>query len=487
MFALVIGMLLKILEISKKFSGGVGKGAAGILKSATMVAFGGLAGASSLAARVGVRGGISAIDKARDPKATGSLREKLYSGFTSGAGTALPSMPKMSFKESVASLKNSAKTGTWDIRNAVPKGDAFSKPMMSIIQGKADSSFGQLDAKGLKDIDKKRKEEKSFEQTELALLRDIKELEKARTELAEGKKNGMSASNIADLEKNVQGHEDKISASLSKISNKDLEKIDKDALTNKNVLNLMSNEQVAHLAEKSELSDATKDKIRALREKDIKDSITQIEEANAAVNVAEIAYAASPTPATEDALKAARAKVRDAQESARKALKKLSKKEKEKISKDTVDANLDLFATPEVLSQDDFDTMMKSDSIVPGMKAKIREARYASVTTAVGGGVTVAGIAANTALVDDMRKEMNRFGENEIPKMSKKLLQDPRVSMLLTPQMLRKMMDSGDLDRRDRDVIRKNIADAVTAGMGGVGNVNSLHAWLDSDRQGKIF
>ncbi|MFA6158498.1 MAG: hypothetical protein WC763_02620 [Candidatus Paceibacterota bacterium] len=458
MFALIIMMLLKTLSIAKKYSGELGKNIGGALKSATLVGFGGLAGASSLFTRGLVRGGIGAAEKLGDKTATGSARERLFSGFKSGAGSIIPTMPKM------PSLKDMAKNGTWDIRNAIPAaGGTFLKTGQSILTGKADSSLGLLDAKALKTRDKEWKEGAELKKTEISILEDIRNIEEQQNKIATGT---LSAADRATVEAKIQGHQDSISTSLSKTSNKDLEKMDKDGvLTNEHVLNLMSAEEIAHLTEKSELSEAIKGKIRGIREKGLK-----------------------------TAMEAGRP------DEVKKALKKLSKKEKEGLSNDILNLDMNVPAnaakiktlvSPEAMSPDDFEILMKSDSIVPGNKKKLREARHKPLKDVLAAvpRPTADQVGRDASLITGAQGILSKFKDGEISKMDKEILQDPRISVLLSTQALTKLIDSDDFNDADRAVIRDNIITAAGAlgPAGHVGNSQKLANWLMDDNKGKYF
>lgn len=453
MFAVIITLLLKILDVSKKYSGEMGGKIGAVLKSATMVAFGGVAGLGSVAGRFGARTAVAISD------GKGSVRERIVGGISTGFKSVAPTMPKM------PAMKDLIKNGTWDIRNAVPKGDAFKKGFESILTGKANSSFGQLDSKALKERDKKWKEERSLGETEVNLLEEIRNLEQERADLAKKEAAYAAASTPAnkaalDAAKDAtQKREDKISATFYKTSNKDLEKLDKDGiLTNEEALNLMSAEEIAHLTEKSELSDTVKNKIKDIRQKGLKQAV-----------------------------------IRGDKKGISDALRKLSKKEKETLSNDILNpnnpANLEDFASVEALSADDFETILKSDAVVPGVKRKLTEARYKPIKTALSATPVppITAIATTPTLLNTARAELGKFKEGEIMKMDKSILQDPRITLLLSPNILRKMLDAGNLDSADRNTIRNTVRLAHAAQPTGIGNSQKLHEWLTNDNQGKMF
>jgi hypothetical protein len=143
MFAIIIALLLKVLDVAKEYSGELGGKIGGVLKSATMVALGGAAGIGSMAGRFGAKAAIATYD------GKGSVRERLTGGFKTGLkGVVPPGIGSLKLKGVLPGMKDMAKNGTWDVRNAVPKGDELKKGIEGIMTGKTGISFGQLDAKG---------------------------------------------------------------------------------------------------------------------------------------------------------------------------------------------------------------------------------------------------------------------------------------------------------------------------------------------------
>jgi hypothetical protein len=502
MFAIIIALLLKVLDVAKEYSGELGAKIGGVLKSATMVALGGAAGAGSLVGRFGAKAGIAVYDGGKDKNGNKLAgRERLWGGIKTGLKGVAPvglSVDSFSLKPSkilsglkstasgmASKAKESAKNGTWDIRNAVPKGDEFRKGMEGIMTGKTGISFGQLDAKGLKDRnkkweddDKKRKEEIALEKTEVSLLEDIRNLEGDRTELAEAQRLHTAAPTLAtqtrldDAKKRLQAREDNISKSLYNTSNKDLEKLDAEILTNPDVLNLMSADEISHLRDKSELPEKVKNKIREIRETPIKKALDEVEAAKRTGNAATI---------------------KAATEKAGKALGKLGKKEIETLSSDILNhPEIAALASPDALAQDALETMLKSDAIVPGVRKKLKDARYKPLkdTIAPSAAVpvpTVAQIIANPSLLDGAKVELDKFKEGEISKIETSVLQDPRVALLLSTQTLSKILDSGDMSETDRSVIKDIINEAYTHPGRPTGNSEKLGDWLNYDNRGKNF
>jgi hypothetical protein len=262
-----------------------------------------------------------------------------------------------------------------------------------------------------------------------------------------------------------------MSKTLYTTSNKDLEKLDEDVLTNPEVLNLMSADEISHLRDKSELSEKVKNKIRGIRETPVKTALDEV--------------VAAKTTANAAAIKAAT-------EKAGKALGKLGKKEIETLSSDILNhPEIAALASPEALSSETLDTILKSDAVVPGVKKKLRDARYQPLKDKLAPSATVptvptvAEIIANPALLNETRTELGKFKEAEISKISTSVLQDPRVTVLLSTQTLAKILDSGDMSPAERSTIRTTIEQAHAGGS--AGNSQKLAEWLQNDSRGRNF
>jgi hypothetical protein len=208
MFAIIIMMLLKCLEIAKENSGELGDKIAGFAKGAVSVAFGGVAGAGALAARTGV-GAYFAAKDAKPGEGMKDARSAAYKTFRSAIPVWNSTTPLSQ------TIKNAAKEGSWDVRNI---------PGMGKLD-KASNTIGDL--VGVDMTARSAKEHKEAKdnfakgyktQTEIAdILKQIRDIEAAKQDMSSGR------ITPADFTTRVSTAQSKIRAKTSKMSGKDLE------------------------------------------------------------------------------------------------------------------------------------------------------------------------------------------------------------------------------------------------------------------------
>ncbi|MBI5134574.1 MAG: hypothetical protein HZA81_04320 [Candidatus Taylorbacteria bacterium] len=485
-YFLIIFLLKATLNIAKKNSGEMGTALGGLASSLGKLAVGAVGtyatGGLMMGLRAGGRGLGAALTAEKGQgwdafKKTG--KENLAPWMTDPKVMKYVKDPRKALKDAGEATTNKMKSGTWDVRN-IGIGDNKVGNLMTNIVGGATGDKGidlkGKDAKAIKADTAEWAEERKIEKANQAILKQIESvLEvmagpghyntkalKVGLDQAESawKANPTAASEAAyrtaqtqymtalqgyNSNNAVKDAKAKIAEEAQKLGNKQLEKLDKKATKNEQFVQVISQSQAEHLADKAE-NDEDKAKIWGARLADVSGAV----------------------------------KNRASAEEVKKAIKSHSDKELENLTPDTLIE--ESFVNPHVMDYDKFDKLMKSSRLTGTTKKKMKDARYKKLDDAISLG--------NVAVIRDELKELE---ENEIAKLGwrdpggpDKRLSHSEVIYRLTPKTLGKVLD--ELGSAERTEIKTRIQNAPATLPPDVReNVDKVIEWFRDNPVGKTF
>lgn len=477
-YFIILFLLQATLSAAKSSSGVVGKALGGVASGLSKLAV----NAVGTYATGGVIAGMRAIGRGAGAAATMEWKSakdfsvgKTWNTFKKTAGENLPpTLTNVFGKTSQLSLdkarksvnefvSDKAKNGTWDVRNIPTGAGSVGDALAGAVSFGTDGAKIDMKAPSQKDVKAQKSawdEERKKEKAETNLLRDIVALETARLDLDEAKSSTGPSRNadIAAAQEVIWKTEDSISKTLGDLSNKQLEKLSKKALNDPRVLDMLTANQLDYLAEKSELSEGDKTKIREARHRGINSSLFEVDKDGKILR--------NPDGTPKENPKLDKKKVAE-------ATKKLGKKELESLP-------VDVLSNPhfaESLDSDKLDTILRSDSIGAGSKGRIKANRYRKMAEIVANPSTKA---------DDIRNEFDRLKmkANEISKLDKEMFIDrggavnETMMEAIKPEVLDKMIVN-EVDDGTRAKIRKFVEANPTINQ-------PLADWLQGNR-GRVF